>query len=397
VTASLYIHVPFCSGCCDYCDFYSRPLNKDGTRLEDYFDKYIKKILLDAETQFSRFGVECIPTAYIGGGTPSVLGARGIARLLRGLDALWPDGVRPREISVEANPESAGPDFLSAALENGATRLSLGVQSFHEASRRQVRRTGDGRLLSERLKLASEFFPGAFSADIISGLPFQDEKVLLEDIEKLLFYEPAHVSLYALTVEAGTPLAKKSRKAAGLPPADEADRLWIRGRDFLEAAGYGQYEVSNFCLPGKESRHNIRYWRMENWLGLGPAASGTLIDDGEARGLRRTVASDTERWLRGKPGALETEEVLDSLTLIRETILMGFRYIQGPDPALFRRRFGRDIEGFIWQTASRWRERGLMRPDRAALTREGLLFLDPFVVDAFEEIDAASAAGAKGI
>jgi oxygen-independent coproporphyrinogen-3 oxidase len=391
VTSSLYIHVPFCAGCCDYCDFYSLPVKKEDPRLELYIDR----ILFDAEAQLSRYGVRRIPTVYIGGGTPSMLGAGGIARLLRGLGALWPEGGRPGEITVEANPESADRDFLAAALEAGASRLSLGVQSFHEPSRRRVHRTGDGGLLPERLKLASEIFPGAFSADIISGLPFQDEKILREDLERLLSYGPAHVSLYALTVGEGTPLAK-NRKAAGLPPADEADRLWIGGRDFLEEAGYGQYEVSNFCLPGKESRHNIRYWRMENWLGLGPAASGTLIGDGEARGLRRTVACGADRWLEGKTEELETEELLDTPALIRETILMGFRYIQGPDPALFRRRFGRDIEGFIGRTMARWRERGLMRTGRAALNKRGLLFLDPFVLDAFGELDALLADEKRG-
>jgi oxygen-independent coproporphyrinogen-3 oxidase len=383
VTASLYIHVPFCSSLCDYCDFYSLPVKKKDPRL----DRYIGRILPDAEARFRRFGIRRIPTVYIGGGTPSVLGARGIARLLRGLDAFWPEGLRPPEITIEANPESADRDFFSAALEGGATRISLGVQSFHGASRRRVRRTGDGRLLPERLKLASEIFPGAFSADIIAGLPFQSEKILLEDLKRLLSYGPAHVSLYALTTMEGTPLAKKSRKAAGLPPEDEADRLWIRGRDFLEAAGYGQYEVSNFCLPGKESRHNIRYWRMENWLGLGPAASGTLIDDGEACGLRRTVVSDTDLWLQGKTEDLETEEFLDTPTLIRETILMGFRYIHGPDPVLFRRRFGRDTGSLIGGTLARWKERGLMRQDGTALNKAGLLFLDPFIAEAFEELD----------
>jgi oxygen-independent coproporphyrinogen-3 oxidase len=386
--ASLYIHVPFCAGSlgrglCDYCDFYSIPVKKKDPRI----DLYIDRILSDAEASLSRYGIRYIPTVYIGGGTPSVLGAWGISRLLRGLAALW-HGEGPEEITVEANPESADRDFLSASLEGGATRLSLGVQSFYEASRRAVHRTGDGRLLPERLRLASEIFPGAFSADIISGLPFQDEKVLLGDLEKLLSYGPAHVSLYALTVAEGTPLAKKSHKArGGLPPPDEADRLWIRGRDFLEEAGYGQYEVSNFCLPGKESRHNIRYWRMENWLGLGPAASGTLIDDGEARGMRRTVVPDADLWLRGNTGELETEEVLDTFTLIKETVLMGFRYIQGPGAALFRRRFRTGLDGIIGGTMARWRERGLMQTDRAALTTAGLLLLDRFVVEAFEEME----------
>jgi oxygen-independent coproporphyrinogen-3 oxidase len=386
VTASLYIHVPFCASLCDYCDFYSVPVQKEDPRLSFYIDR----ILSDAEAALGRYGIGHIPTVYIGGGTPSVLGAQGISRLLRGLGSLL-SGKGLEEITVEANPESADRDFLSAALEGGGTRLSLGVQSFHEASRRAVRRTGDGRLLPERLKLASDIFPGAFSADIISGLPFQDEKVLLEDLEKLLSYGPAHVSLYALTVEEGTPLAKKSGRGRGLPPPDEADRLWIRGRDFLEEAGYGQYEVSNFCLPGKESRHNIRYWRMENWLGLGPSASGTLIydgkDDGEARGLRRTVVPDVDRWLRGNTEELETEEALDTPTLIRETILMGFRCVPGPDAVLFRRRFKRDIDSFIGRTMARWRERGLMPADRTALTKAGLLLLDRFVVEAFDELE----------
>jgi oxygen-independent coproporphyrinogen-3 oxidase len=387
VTASLYIHVPFCQACCDYCDFYSIPAEKLDPLTPRRLDSYIERILADAEAQFGGNDLQHIPTVYIGGGTPSVLGAKGIAGLLRGLFSLLP-GEAPHEITVEANPETADRDFLSAARDGGATRISLGVQSFHEASRRAVRRTGEGKLLPERLRLASEIFPGAFSADIIAGLPFQDEKVLLEDLEKLLSYAPAHVSLYALTIEEGTPLAKKGPKAAGLPPEDEADRLWIRGRDFLEEAGYRQYEVSNFCLPGKEARHNIRYWRMENWLGLGPAASGTLIDDANARGLRRTVVPDADLWLKGKGEDLETEELLDPPALIRETILMGFRYLHGPDPALFRRRFGRDLEDLIGQTMARWRGRGLMRQDKAALNKPGLLFLDRFVIEAFEELEA---------
>jgi oxygen-independent coproporphyrinogen-3 oxidase len=400
VTASLYIHVPFCSGCCDYCDFYSIQIRREDPRLELCLDLYIDRILSDAEAALGRYGIGHVPAVYIGGGTPSVLGARGISRLLRGIGSLaagkGPRAFGPMEITVEANPETADWDFLSASREGGATRLSLGVQSFHEASRRAVRRTGDGRLLPERLALASEIFPGAFSADIISGLPFQDEKVLLGDLEKLLSYRPAHVSLYALTVAEGTPLAEKNRQAMrqgrGLPPPDEADRLWIRGRDFLEEAGYGQYEVSNFCLPGKESRHNIRYWRMENWLGLGPAASGTLIDDGAARGLRRTVVPDADRWLKGNTEDLETEEALDTFTLIKETILMGFRYIEGPNAALFRRRFRTGLDAVIGGTMARWKERGLMRPDGAALTKAGLLLLDRFVVEAFEEMDARPAA-----
>jgi oxygen-independent coproporphyrinogen-3 oxidase len=267
-----------------------------------------------------------------------------------------------------------------------------------------VHRVGEGALLPERLDLVRQFFPAAFSADLITGLPGQDEGTLLVDMERLLLREPAHVSLYALSVEAGTPLEKAVRdvppgplppdtapaeaEPLGLPERDEADSLWLLGRNTLEAAGYAQYEVSNFALPGKRSVHNIRYWRMENWLAAGPAASATLIDDRTGTGFRYTVRPDLGAYL-DRPGPLpppiDTED-LDRLTLMRESCLMGFRYIEGPDRELFKRRFGRDPEDCLPRTFSRWRQRGLMDPGKTALNREGLLFLNPFLEDVFEEL-----------
>jgi oxygen-independent coproporphyrinogen-3 oxidase len=165
------------------------------------------------------------------------------------------------------------------------------------------------------------------------------------------------------------------------------------GRDALEAAGYAQYEVSNFARPGKEVIHNIRYWRMENWLAAGPAASGTIIDDRAGRGFRYTVKPDVAAYLRrSRPAASPgwVTETLDRLTLMKESCLMGFRYAEGPDPELFRLRFGLDLEGLIPRTLAAWRRRGLLRPGKTALTREGLLFLDPFLIDAFRELETSA-------
>ena len=388
---SLYVHVPFCAGACDYCDFYSVAVKGEDSRL----DRFVDVLLAEGERLFKTYKPESIPTLYIGGGTPSVLGAAGIGRLLAGLSGLIAAfAPPPQEITVEANPESCDEAFLAAARSGGVTRLSLGVQTFHEPSRRAVRRIGGAA--AGRLALAAEYFPGALSVDLISGLPFQDEKVLLEDIAAVLSFAPVHVSLYALTLDAETTLA------APLPSGDEADSLWLYGRDALEKAGYGQYEVSNFSLDGKESRHNIRYWRMRNWLALGPAASATIINDETGNGLRYTIPPDVDRWLAaggsgGCGGCGFSEdggyrpliEELDKVSLIKETILMGFRYIEGPDESLFFHRFGRSIEDFIPKTIAAWRSRGLFRKDRCALTKAGILLLNPFLVGAFDELDAS--------
>jgi oxygen-independent coproporphyrinogen-3 oxidase len=388
--ASLYIHVPFCASLCDYCDFYSVPSETADRR----FDLFIDALLDDTEALIGNFGIDAVPTVYIGGGTPSVLGAAGIRRLLEGLAVLLPS--RPEEFTLEANPETADGAFLRACREGGVNRISLGVQTFNGESRRALHRGGDSLLLAERLMLAREIFGECVSLDLLTGLPLQDEGALVSDIEKILSLRPGHVSLYSLTVEEGTPLA--ARTNPGLPSRDEADRLWILGRDLLAGAGYDQYEVSNFALPGRRSLHNIRYWRMGSWMGAGPSASGTLIDDETGTGCRCTVDAGVDRWL-GRPRRAAppvTVEHLDRPVLIKESLLMGFRYLEGPDEALFRRRFGCGIEDLVPESLARWRRRGVIRKETPAPTVEGFLFLNPLLFDVFEELNRKKPAECPG-
>jgi len=227
-------------------------------------DSFVNAAIMDVKYQLEFFDVKEIATAYIGGGTPSVLGGRRIGILLDALKAL---GFAPIEFTIEANPQSADEEFLSACLEGGINRISLGVQSFHAPSRREVNRQGQAGMLEESLALVSRFFPGAFSADLITGLPFQSEKIVLEDIRRLLAFNPAHVSLYSLSVESGTPLEQKLKtKSVTLPAGDEADALWLAGRDALEEAGFQHYEVSSFAPPDKRCVHNIRYLFRAVWI-----------------------------------------------------------------------------------------------------------------------------------
>jgi len=335
-------------------------------------DTFVKSVIEDIKYQLEFFSVSKITTAYIGGGTPSVLGGRRIRHLLDTLNAI--PCFTPKEFTIEANPESTDEEFLSVCKEAGVNRLSLGVQSFFEPSRRSVNR--QGHMLEEKLALTARFFPEEFSADLITGLPYQTEKIVLEDVNRLLEFKPAHVSLYSLSVESGTPLERKLKlKTVALPDGEKADSLWLAGRSALLEAGFDHYEVSNFALAGKRSLHNIGYWLMENWLGAGPAASGTLINEEEATAKRFTYTGDVDEYNKEPSIHKALCEEIDRANLLKESLLMGYRYRECPDAEKFRRRFGLGIEDCIPQTLARWK------------TRDKMLFLNSFLSEAFSELD----------
>jgi len=372
---SLYIHIPFCDNFCDYCDFYS--VKKETTN-QDYIDSFLSAVITDIKHQIDFFSIGFfsigeIKTVYIGGGTPSVLGKR-IKILLDALKKI--DGFAPLEFTVEANPESLNREFLEVCAEGGVNRLSLGVQTFYEPSRMAVNRFGNTAILEKRLALASSFFPDSLSVDLVTGLPYHDEKVVKDDLKRLLDFNPAHVSLYSLTVENDTPLEKKIKsKEITLPDKDVSDSLWLNSRDILKESGFCHYEISNFAKNGKMSIHNLRYWRMEGWLGAGPGASGTIIDDKTGTAKRYTYAADVDLY-KDEP-FIHTAicEELDKPALMRESLLMGFRYSEGPDKTLFKQRFGCVIEDCIPQTLERWQD------------RDKMLFLNSFLSEAFLELD----------
>jgi oxygen-independent coproporphyrinogen-3 oxidase len=364
---SLYIHVPFCGGGkCDYCDFYSVILENSGI-----IDAFLNAVINDINYQLTYFNVDDVPTVYIGGGTPSVLGKH-ITILLKELKKN--SVITPSEITVEANPESATEEFLCACEEGGVNRLSLGVQAFNENSRKAVNRIGSVDILEERIALCSKYFPMAFNVDLITGLPYQNEKIIREDAKRLLSFNPAHVSLYSLITEKDTNLEKRLReKEISLP--DSEDLLWLKARDILEEAGFKQYEISAFAKDGKECLHNIRYWRMEGWLGIGPSASGTVVNEEEGSAKRFTYMSDVNAYIKNPSIGCAVFEEINKNDLLRESLLMGYRYVKGPDEELFKKRFGCSIEDCIPQTISYWKG------------KDKMLFLNKFLAQAFDELE----------
>lgn len=392
---SLYIHIPFCAQKCDYCAFYSVPLcARSGA--SEIVRSYLDVLIFDIHSQIEHFSVSYIPSIYIGGGTPSVIPPKEAAFFFDALQRLLPN--KPLEWTVEVNPESVNADFLHICKEYGVTRISAGVQTFNQKLRQSIDRAGRVEDVHKSLKCIADIYGSNFSCDIICGLPGTNPDILKNDIYQLLRYKPLSVSFYDLTVEEDTPLAKKIK--AGklcLPSVDMAEEMWLLGRDMLRAAGYEQYEVSNFALAGGRCEHNVRYWRMRPWLGAGPAASGTIIYDTAAgicaspvKGIRRVCVPDVAAYLktgRGAFPALYEREELSAACLLRESLMMGFRYIEGPDTALFERRFGITPAALIPKTLDLWRKQGLARPDIPALTTDGLALQNRFLHAALEEAD----------
>ena len=354
ISASLYIHIPFCDSFCDYCDFYS--VNKDDYK-ENYIDAFVESLISDIKYQITQFNINEIPTVYIGGGTPSVLGAK-IGVLLKALKSI--PFFSPIEFTIEANPEFINKEFLEICFEGGVNRLSLGVQSFNQKSRDTVNRKGSIDNLQNGLNLVSGFGRD-FSVDLIAGLPFQD---ILDDIKRVLFYGVQHISLYSLTLEKETPLYKKVKnKELTLPDEEESDLLWLKGRDALINAGFEHYEISNFAKNGKICMHNTRYWKMRNWIGAGPSASGTIINGERAR--RYTYSNDIDAYIKEPLLHTAIYEELDKNLLLKERILMGFRLSECQENS---------FKEYIPKTLAKWQG------------KDKMLFLNSFLQDAFSEI-----------
>jgi oxygen-independent coproporphyrinogen III oxidase len=372
-SASLYIHIPFCASFCDYCDFFSVTNNLN----EGYIDSFIASLIKDINYQIEYFNIGEIPTAYIGGGTPSVLGKK-LSRLFDTLKEI--PFFTPEEFTVEANPESLTEEFLSACRQGGVNRLSLGAQTFHEPSRLCVNRAGDSSLLEDRLKTALRYFGAQtgtdLSVDLMTGLPYQTEETIMEDIKKIRVFNPSHISLYSLTVENNTVLEEKiNKKEIKMPDGDKADSLWLLGCELLENEGYAHYEVSNFAFDGKQCLHNLRYWQMKNWIGAGPSASGTLIDEQTATAKRFTYAKDVDAYIKTPLITSANCEEIDKKTLLKDTILMSFRLKDWNENELFKNRFGCLLEECIPKTLEKWKDKDKMS------------FLNTFLSDAFTEIE----------
>lgn len=269
--AGLYIHIPYCHSKCAYCDFYSMPQ-------ADTVPRYIEALVAEAILRKDEVA-QPFSTIYIGGGTPSILGAGTLARLLDRLSRVF-DFSAVEEITVEVNPEDVTPGFMQTLKRAGVNRISMGVQSFNDDELRSVGRRHTGSQAFDAALAIKESFDN-YSLDLIFGLPGQTLGTLDTTIQRMLELDAPHLSAYLLSYEPGTRLYAALMAGKFEEVSDElAYDMYICVHDTLCSAGYRHYEISNYARPGRESRHNSSYWDSMPYLGLGASAHSF---DGDTR------------------------------------------------------------------------------------------------------------------
>jgi len=402
----LYVHVPFCVSKCDYCDFYSL-----ANRL-DLVPAYVDAVLKEAQA-YAGLSFE---TLYLGGGTPSLLGVANLARLIGGLKEIF-DLSGLVEATIEVNPESASEDLLRTALDLGFSRVSVGVQSLSD---HELRSAGRVHTASQAVEAVSRAVGMGFkdvSADVIVGLPGQTLNGVshphpdpLPSRERVDFPSPGgrelegggiivegeagpatgpagsltpmlgvltglgvnHLSVYCLSLEHGTRLAMNPPD--DMPSEDEQADLFEEARSLLEGHGFTHYEISNFCLPGRECRHNLNYWRGGEYLGLGQAAASHL------GGRRWKNHADLPAYLRSPSGVVDEVEELGLKEKAAEEAMLRLRLlVEGLAADEMVRRFGEDGTQELFSRLNGLVSQGLLTRDGSVyrLARSQVLVSNP--------------------
>jgi oxygen-independent coproporphyrinogen-3 oxidase len=363
----IYVHVPFCRRRCSYCDF-AIAVRREVPAL-DFMDTLAREIAW----RNSDGAAHDIDTLYLGGGTPSLLGGDGVARLIGRLREHFRFGYGA-EVTLEANPDDVSEESAAAWRAAGINRLSIGAQSFADRTLAWMHRTHDSSQIDRAVLAARAAGFDNLSLDLIFALPDSLERDWHHDLRRALELEPAHLSLYGLTVEPATPLARwRDRRQMHEAADDVYEREFLAAHDILAAAGFEHYEVSNYAKPGLRARHNASYWRHVAYDGFGPSAHSF---DTRARRWNVREFADWSRRVTEGGDPSGGREVLTAENLETERIYLGLRTIEGVE--LDQLGLAADLEAIDRWAATGWAQRD---GNRLRLTPQGWLRLDALVTD----------------
>lgn len=359
----LYLHIPFCSAICNYCNF-NRGL----------FDAELKRAYVDAlEQEIQRAaGADGADTIYFGGGTPSLLEPGEVGRLIAACAEAF--SLAPgTEITLETNPETVDEARLAAFRDAGINRVSFGVQSFHDDELRRLGRIHDAARARDALAQARAAGFDNVSLDLMMWLPGQSVARWESNVRELIALGPEHASLYILELYPNAPLKEEMARAGwSQAPDDDAAEMYERAMTALESAGYRQYEISNVARPGRESRHNLKYWQDGEWLAFGCGAHSTR------NGARwRNVSATGEYVARIRQGASPVAErrELSTEERVQEAMFTGLRLADGVDVSAVGGRYDTDLHTRYAPVLEPYEAAGLIVWDgpRLRLTRRGML------------------------
>lgn len=373
--AGIYIHIPFCKQACSYCNFYFLTRKE---LIDPFVDALIEEIRNYKKDPFS---AEKIETIYIGGGTPSLIRPARLEQIFSVLDEVF--DLDTEEVTLEMNPDDVSVEYLRDLKTLGINRASMGVQSFDPSLLLFMHRAHDPQQAEAALEMLRQANFPSFTADLIYGNPGQEAEQLEKDIDRLLSYNPPHISAYSLTIEPGTRLGKQLDNGRLEAPDEEvvAEHFDLVERKLLEN-GIRRYEVSNFSEPGREAVHNSNYWRHVNYLGLGPSAHSLFWT---AEGARRwNNRKDIKAYLDKDWRHLREEETdLNLQDLAEERLMLGLRTIWGVSFRSIKSAYGYQ---FSWKQVN-WLEKqhkeGYVQMDKEniRLSSKGLKIADYLILE----------------
>lgn len=394
-TQHIYIHYPYCLYKCHYCDFNSYAYEPKDIPQSPYLDALLAEIRARRRI-FERTGAgffadgTVIDTVFLGGGTPSLMNPSDVALVLAALEKIFRFATNV-EITLESNPGTVTKEKFMAFKAAGVNRVSLGVQSFHDQDLQRFGRIHTGDEAKRALAAALDSGITRVSGDLIFGFPDQTLGEWEQNLDTILSFGLKHVSAYALTAEEGTSFTSDLKKGL-LKEADGELFAAMQERTYerFENAGLKAYEISNFAVPGEESRHNLGYWRYQAYAGLGAGAFATYFYDGakpHTFAVRESNHKAPEHYMRKAAAGADFSviEKIDKNTAAKEAVMMGLRLAEGLDLNDFRRRFGFALEEKCAATIHKLSERGWLKIEDARLipTRAGFLMNNQVVTEFF--------------
>lgn len=367
MTAGIYLHIPFCVKKCLYCDFIS------GTNSKETIENYINSMVNEIESTDIKQDVDSV---FIGGGTPSSIPPEYIAKVVDCLRIkLGNRFLKDSEITIETNPKTISENALKIYHDAGINRISMGLQSCIDSELKSLGRIHTFKDFLDSYNIATRYFDN-INIDLISGIPHQTMDSFKESLKKVGDLNPNHISVYSLIIEEGTPFYEMygpgGKFKDSLPNEDIDREMYHFTKEYLSTLGYNRYEISNYAKENKESRHNLKYWKGNNYYGFGIAAA-SLVDN-----TRYKNTDNLKEYIdaMGSPEKIRiTQEILDINDCMSEYMILGLRLIKGVSPKEFKARFNEDMENKYGDILNKYLNMGLLHTTidgNFALTDKGL-------------------------